>query len=75
MTQSDDEIKLKKCPKCNTAITKTQRYMNVTKKVYEDICRVKRRLFGKLREIEGKRDELTAHLISLSDYGEIMEGN
>ncbi|PSN32629.1 hypothetical protein C0J52_22378 [Blattella germanica] len=42
MSQSDDEIKLKCCPRCNTQITKTQRYMNIVKEVYRDICNVKR---------------------------------
>ncbi|KAJ9594036.1 hypothetical protein L9F63_014513, partial [Diploptera punctata] len=66
---------MKNCPKCNTPINKTQRYMNVVKKVYKDIWHVKRRIFGHIREIEAKRDELTAHMLALSDHEKDMEGS
>nr|CAD7438059.1 unnamed protein product [Timema bartmani] len=46
MKLSDGEIKTKVCPKCTTPITKTQRYMNIVKQVYNDVNAVKRKVFG-----------------------------
>jgi hypothetical protein len=73
MAQTDDgEIKLKNCPKCKTPIAKTQRFMNMVKKVYQDVQRVKKRVFGNMREIEASRDELRKKLCELGaklDFG------
>ena len=66
MAQTDGEIKLKDCPKCKTPITKTQRFMNMVKKVYQDVQRVKSRVFGNMREIEACRDELRKKLDELN---------
>nr|CAD7194774.1 unnamed protein product [Timema douglasi] len=46
MKLSDGEIRTKVCPKCTTPITKTQRYMNIVKQVYNDVNAVKRKVFG-----------------------------
>nr|CAD7432792.1 unnamed protein product [Timema monikensis] len=46
MKMSDGEIRTKVCPKCTTPITKTQRYMNIVKQVYNDVNAVKRKVFG-----------------------------
>jgi len=67
MALTDGEIKLKDCPKCKTPIAKTQRFMNMVKKVYQDVQRVKRRVFGKMREMEASRDELRIKLCELKD--------
>ena len=66
MSQTDGEIKLKDCPKCKTPIAKTQRFMNMVKKVYQDVQQVKKRVFGNMREIEGNRDELRRKLYKLT---------
>ena len=62
MAQTEGEIKLKDCPKCRTPIAKTQRFMNMVKQVYQDVQRVKNRVFGNMREIEACRDELREKL-------------
>ena len=58
MAQTDGEIKLKDCPKCKTPIAKAQRFMNMVKKVYQDVQRVKKHVFGNMREIEASRGVL-----------------
>ena len=65
MAQTDGEIKLKDCPKCKTPIAKTQRFMNTVKKVYQDVQRVKKCVFGNMRVIEASRDELRKKLYEL----------
>ena len=67
MALTDGEIKLKDCPKCKTPIAKTQRFMNMVKKVYQDVQRVKKHVFGKMREMEASRDELRIKLCELGD--------
>ena len=62
MAQTDGEIKLKDCPKCKTPIAKTQRFMNMVKKVYQDVQRVKKHVFGNMREIEASRGVLRKKL-------------
>ena len=72
MALTDGEIKLKDCPKCKTPIAKTQRFMNIVKKVYQDVQRVKSRVFGNMREIEASQDELRKKLCELEaimDFG------
>ena len=72
MSQTDGEIKLKDCPKCKTPIAKTQRFMNMVKKVYQDVQRVKKRVFGNIKEIEASRDELRERLILMNrDVGRL----
>ncbi|CAG2066604.1 unnamed protein product, partial [Timema podura] len=56
------------CPKCKTTIACTQRYMNLVKKHYKDVARVKLRVFGKMKELENKRRELEVRLYNLSLY-------
>jgi len=75
MAQTDGEIKLKDCPKCKTPIAKTQRFMNMVKKVYQDVQRVKKRVFGNMREIEASRDELRTKLVLLGNYASLLPGN
>jgi hypothetical protein len=76
MAQTDAEIKLKDCPKCKTPIAKTQRFMNMVKKVYHDVQHVKQRVFGNMREIENSRDELRTKLFLLVDqYPILVESN
>jgi hypothetical protein len=65
MAQSDEEIKLKDCPQCRTPIAKTQRFMNIVKKVYHDVQLVKRRVFGDTKRIEASRDDLREKLLIL----------
>lgn len=72
MSQNDNEIKLKECPVCKTPIAKTQRYMNIVKKVYQDVSKVKKRCFGNLREIEASRDELKERMNLLKEYKPFM---
>jgi hypothetical protein len=89
MAQTDGEIKLKDCPKCKTPIAKTQRFMNMVKQVYQDVQRVKSRVFGNMREIEASRDKLRKKLDKLKPipyfqnhnyrhlipYDSLLEGN
>jgi len=86
MAQTDGEIKLKDCPKCKTPIAKTQRFMNMVKKVYQDVQRVKKRVFGNMREIEASRGVLRKKLCQCKaklDFGNhydiyrtnLLEGN
>ncbi|CAG2068643.1 unnamed protein product, partial [Timema podura] len=49
---------MKVCPKCKTTISRTQRYMNLVKKHYRDVAKVKLRVFGKMKELESKRRDL-----------------
>jgi hypothetical protein len=65
MAQTEGEIKLKDCPKCKTPIAKTQRFMNMVKKVYQDVQRVKSCVYGNMREIESCRGELRKKLDKL----------
>jgi hypothetical protein len=66
MALTDGEIKLKDCPKCKTPIAKTQRFINIVKKVYQDVQHVKSRVFGNMREIEACQDELRKELYELT---------
>jgi hypothetical protein len=75
MAQTDGEIKLKTCPKCKTPIAKTQRFMNMVKKVYHDVHRVKMRVCGNIREIEASRDELRTKLHLMNSYTIPLRGN
>lgn len=68
MGQNDNEIKLKECPRCKTSIAKTQRYMNIVKRVYQDVCKVKKKLFGNMKEIEASRDNLKERVTMLKQY-------
>ncbi|PNF39357.1 hypothetical protein B7P43_G18302 [Cryptotermes secundus] len=65
MAQTHEEIKLKDCPLCKTPITKTQRFMNIVKKVYHDVQNVKKRVYGNTRKIEASRDDLRAKMVRL----------
>lgn len=42
----DREVQLKRCPKCTTVITKTQRYAQGIKNAYADVMKVKTHWFG-----------------------------
>jgi hypothetical protein len=75
MAQKDEEIKLKDCPMCKTPIAKTQRFMNIVKKVYRDVQAVKRRVFGNTRIIEASRDDLKRELELLSRHHAVMKCN
>lgn len=76
MAQTDEEIKLKDCPLCKTPIAKTQRFMNIVKKVYHDVQHVKRRVFGNTRNIEASRDDLKIKLQPLvTHHARCMTGN
>ena len=75
MAQTDGEITLKTCPKCKTPISKTQRFMSMVKKVYHDVQRVKKRVFGNIREIEASRDELRTKLHLMNTYTIPLRGN
>ena len=74
MAQTDGEIKLKDCPKCKTPIAKTQRFMNMVKKVYQDVQHVKEHVSGNMREIEASRDELGKKLVLVGDYASLLNG-
>ena len=72
MAQTDGEMKLKDCPKCKTPIAKTQCFMNMVKKVYQDVQHVKSRVFDNMREIEAGRGDLRKKLDELRaklDFG------
>lgn len=75
MAQTDGEIKLKDCPKCKTPIAKTQRFMNMVKKVYQDVQLVKKRVFGNMRQIEASRDELRAKMFLIKGCVRFVGGN
>lgn len=75
MAQSDGEIRLKDCPLCKTPIAKTQRFMNIVKMIYHDVCRVKNRVFGNMKDIEASRDDLKKKLVLVHDHAKTMKGN
>jgi hypothetical protein len=76
MAVTDEEIKLKDCPVCKTPIAKTQRFMNIVKKVHHDVQAVKRRVFGNTRTIEVIQDYLKRELELVSyDSAGYMKGN
>jgi hypothetical protein len=76
MAQNDGEIKLKACPRCKVPVAKTQRYMNTVKQMYYDVCRVKSRVFGNMKEIEASRDYLKRKLLNIVDFHSlVMKGN
>nr|CAD7431767.1 unnamed protein product [Timema monikensis] len=64
--QSDGEIAMKVCPRCKTTIARTQRYLDLVKKHYRDVAKVKLRVFGKMKELESKRRDLASRLDKLS---------
>jgi hypothetical protein len=77
MAETDGEIKLKDCPKCETPIARTQRFMNMVKKVYQDVQHVRSRVFGNMREIEASRDVLGRKLNEIReklDFGNRYDG-
>ena len=56
--------------------------MNMVKKVYQDVQRVKSRVFGNMREIEASRNELRKKLYKLNAkeflmnrYYSLLKGN
>nr|CAD7415539.1 unnamed protein product [Timema cristinae] len=64
--QSDGEIAMKVCPRCKTTIARTQRYLDLVKKHYRDVAKVKLKVFGKMKELESKRRDLASRLDKLS---------
>nr|CAD7417648.1 unnamed protein product [Timema poppensis] len=56
---------MKVCPFCKTPITKTQRYTNLIKAVYQDVCKVKAKVFGDMKDIEASRGHLQQQLANL----------
>jgi hypothetical protein len=75
MSLTDGEIKLKDCPKCKTPIAKTQRFMNMVKKVYQDVQHVKSHVLDNIREIEASRAELRKRLFLVNEYADLLTGN
>ncbi|XP_063233033.1 NFX1-type zinc finger-containing protein 1-like isoform X1 [Bacillus rossius redtenbacheri] len=59
------EISMKGCPKCKTPITRTQRYADMVKAVYQDVVAVKAKVFGDLEVIEASREQLKERLRAL----------
>ncbi|KAG8332641.1 hypothetical protein J6590_017861 [Homalodisca vitripennis] len=55
MDQEGSEIVAKTCPRCKTSIVTTQRFMNLIKKTYSDVQKVKLKCLGKLDEIQKER--------------------
>lgn len=54
----DNEIKVKRCPKCNTRLTSTPRYIDYVKEAMEDVMNIKQKFYGLQRENESKREQL-----------------
>nr|CAD7575429.1 unnamed protein product [Timema californicum] len=65
LEQTESEISMKVCPFCKTPITKTQRYTNLIKAVYQDVCKVKAKVFGDMKDIEASRGHLQQQLANL----------
>ena len=55
-------IQLKTCPRCKTAIRRSQRYGNVIKQQLLDIVKVKAKVNGNQDEIETTREDLKKRL-------------
>lgn len=43
------EITVKRCPKCQTIITKCVRYGNIIKKQFKEVLRIRQKIFGNNR--------------------------
>nr|CAD7434131.1 unnamed protein product [Timema monikensis] len=65
LEKTESEISMKVCPFCKTSITKTQRYTNLIKAVYQDVCKVKAKVFGDMKDIEAVRGHLQQQLANL----------
>nr|CAD7410639.1 unnamed protein product [Timema cristinae] len=65
LEKTESEISMKVCPFCKTSITKTQRYTNLIKAVYQDVCKVKAKVFGDMKDIEASRGHLQQQLANL----------
>ncbi|CAG2064470.1 unnamed protein product, partial [Timema podura] len=65
LEKTESEISMKLCPFCKTSITKTQRYTNLIKAIYQDVCKVKAKVFGDLKDIKASRGHLQQQLANL----------
>ncbi|GLV42804.1 uncharacterized protein CBL_03544 [Carabus blaptoides fortunei] len=61
-----NEITVKRCPKCNTVITNTQRYSHYIKATFRDIINIKKKLFGKEKDNETNRVELQVKITEVA---------
>ena len=61
-----EEIQLKACPRCKTAIRRSLRYGNVIKQQLHDIEKVKAKLLGNRNELGEKKSRLHSRATKLS---------
>lgn len=64
VADDENEIKVKRCPKCNTRLSSTPRYTDYVKAAMKDIINIKSKFYGLQRENEAKREELQRELIT-----------
>lgn len=63
-TFKDGEIMLKGCPLCGMPITKTLRFMNFVKRMYQQIAEMKTKTFEDLRSFDLKKMFQNLHQIT-----------
>lgn len=71
-TNKPNEITVKRCPKCNTVITNTQRYSNYIKETFRDIINIKKQLFGKEKDNETNRVQLQVKITEVAHLDVIL---
>lgn len=62
----NSEIMLKGCPLCGMQITKTLRYMNFFKRIYQQIAEVKTKTFEDLRSFDLNLEQLVCEISRLT---------
>lgn len=64
-TDSDNEIVMKVCPLCKTAINRTLRFGSYVKRTYRDIANIKKIIYGQEKSLKATRIELIRQLETL----------
>ena len=72
MENEENGIQRKRCPLCQTAINCCLRYGNVTKKIFEDIALVKKKIFDMREHPQEFARTVTAEIRRVNDF--VMKG-
>lgn len=62
MNMADDEIGVKRCPRCTTVIRSCRRFGNIIKTRLQDVIKVKTKIFGNQKKITENKSTLIAKL-------------
>ncbi|CAG9771635.1 unnamed protein product [Ceutorhynchus assimilis] len=64
---NENEIGYKKCPRCNTNISSTERFSHYIKQSIDDVIKAKEKSFGTASENEDMRSKLSEELSNLKE--------